>query len=651
VEHGSRLIDDGADIVDVGGESTRPGSEPVAAEEELRRVRPVIEGLLERHPAHPISIDTRKADVAAAALEAGATIVNDVSGARDPAMFDTVREHDAAIVLMHMRGDPRTMQEAPSYQDVVAEVNEYLRERVEAAEFAGVDPERIVVDPGLGFGKDLEHNLEAAAPHRRAARARPARAGRPVEEALHRRDPGPARGRAGRGDRRRRRVGGCPRRARRARARRQADRPRGARDRRDRQGGRMSWTEMRRVRVPAGELAVVDAGDPEAPPVVLLSGGLTSSYVWRQLVPLLSPWMRVIAPDLLGAGDSESPAGADLGLAAHAESVRALLGELGVERFALVGHGRGGGVAQLVAVEGDVAALILIDSVAFDAWPSRTILDMRERLDDVDDAFMRSWFETLFERGMGRRERLSDADLAEFRRPFEGPDGIERFVRVATDLDGEGLVGIEPRLAELEIPALVLWGRRTRSFPPSLPNGWARRSRAPPWRCCRAAATSCWRTRPRPLRRWCSSGSAPSTSGSPTRTRRARSRSRSAGAPPRTTDGDLAAVPDRHHVFGTARREPGREGPAAGLRRRPRRRGRDGRRRVEADGRLPNGHRTVRTTVGEESFDLLESLANAVANAVLALDGVAKVAAIVHKPAAARSNDVQGVAAGATVER
>jgi dihydropteroate synthase len=160
VEHGSRLIDDGADIVDVGGESTRPGSEPVSAEEELRRVRPVIQGLVERHPAHPISIDTRKAAVAASALEAGATIVNDVSGARDPAMFDTVREHDASMVLMHMQGDPRTMQEAPSYGDVVAEVKEYLRERVEAAEFAGVDPERIIVDPGIGFGKDLEHNLE-----------------------------------------------------------------------------------------------------------------------------------------------------------------------------------------------------------------------------------------------------------------------------------------------------------------------------------------------------------------------------------------------------------------------------------------------------------------------------------------------------------
>jgi pimeloyl-ACP methyl ester carboxylesterase len=230
----------------------------------------------------------------------------------------------------------------------------------------------------------------------------------------------------------------------------------------------MTWTEMRRVRVPAGELAVVDAGDPEAPPVVLLSGGLTSSYVWRQLVPLLSPWMRVIAPDLLGAGESGSPLGADLGLAAHAESVRALLGELGIERFALAGHGRGGGVAQLVAVEGGAAALILIDSVAFDGWPSKTILEMREGLAEIDDAFVRSWFETLFERGMGHRERLSDVDLDEFRRPFEGPDGLERFVRVATHLDGRGLVGIEPRLAELEIPALVLWGEDDAFLPAEL---------------------------------------------------------------------------------------------------------------------------------------------------------------------------------------
>jgi pimeloyl-ACP methyl ester carboxylesterase len=225
---------------------------------------------------------------------------------------------------------------------------------------------------------------------------------------------------------------------------------------------------MSRARLDVGEVAFVDAGDPEAPAVVLLSGGLTSSYVWRQLVPMLSPFMRVIAPDLLGAGESESPEGADLGLRAHASTVRDLLDSLGVERFALAGHGRGGGVAQLVAVEGGAAALILIDSVAFDAWPSKTILDLRERLPEVDEAFVRSWFETLFERGMGHRERLSDADLDEFRRPFEGPDGVERFVRVAKDLDGEGLAGIEPRLAALEIPAFVLWGEDDRFLPPEL---------------------------------------------------------------------------------------------------------------------------------------------------------------------------------------
>ena len=160
IEHGTRLIEDGADIVDVGGESTRPGSDPVPAVEEIDRVRPVIRGLVERHPAVPISTDTRKAEVAAAALDAGATIVNDVSGARDPAMFETVRDRGASMVLMHMQGDPKTMQEAPSYEDVVGEVKEYLRERVEAAGFAGIDPERLVIDPGIGFGKDLEHNLE-----------------------------------------------------------------------------------------------------------------------------------------------------------------------------------------------------------------------------------------------------------------------------------------------------------------------------------------------------------------------------------------------------------------------------------------------------------------------------------------------------------
>jgi dihydropteroate synthase len=160
VRHAAQMVRDGADVVDVGGESTRPGSDAVPADEELRRVLPVIDQIGEQHPNLPISIDTRKAEVADRALAAGATIVNDVSAGADPEMFDVAREHDAAIVLMHMKGEPKTMQQSPEYQDVVGEVHEFLRERIEAAEFAGIDAERIAIDPGIGFGKNLEHNLE-----------------------------------------------------------------------------------------------------------------------------------------------------------------------------------------------------------------------------------------------------------------------------------------------------------------------------------------------------------------------------------------------------------------------------------------------------------------------------------------------------------
>jgi dihydropteroate synthase len=160
VRHGAQMMSDGADVVDVGGESTRPGSESVSADEEIRRVVPVIERILQQNPDIPISIDTRKAEVADRALSAGATIVNDVSAGADPQMFGVVRNHDAAIVLMHMKGEPKTMQQSPEYDDVVGEVHEFLRERIEAAEFAGIDPERIAIDPGIGFGKSLEHNLE-----------------------------------------------------------------------------------------------------------------------------------------------------------------------------------------------------------------------------------------------------------------------------------------------------------------------------------------------------------------------------------------------------------------------------------------------------------------------------------------------------------
>ena len=229
-----------------------------------------------------------------------------------------------------------------------------------------------------------------------------------------------------------------------------------------------TWIEKSRARLPTGEIAFVDAGDPGAPPVVLLSGGLTSSYLWRQVVPLLSPFMRVIAPDLLGSGDSESPPDADLGLLAHAAAVRRLLDSLGVERYAVAGHGRGGGIAQLLSAGGGVDAMILVDSVAFDGWPSKTIRDLREGVDDVDDAFVRSWFERLFELGMGHRDRLTDGDLEEYLRPFVGEDGVGRFVRVARALDGEGLVGIDPQLGSLEIPAFVLWGEDDAFLPVEL---------------------------------------------------------------------------------------------------------------------------------------------------------------------------------------
>jgi dihydropteroate synthase len=148
----------GADVVDVGGESTRPGSNPVPVAEELRRVVPVIKRLSAEVDI-PISVDTRRAETAEAALDAGATVVNDGTAGRDPAMFGAVRGANAGMVLMHMLGEPKTMQRDPRYDDVAAEVRTFLRERVEAAVAAGIGADRLVVDPGLGFGKTPDHNL------------------------------------------------------------------------------------------------------------------------------------------------------------------------------------------------------------------------------------------------------------------------------------------------------------------------------------------------------------------------------------------------------------------------------------------------------------------------------------------------------------
>jgi dihydropteroate synthase len=162
VKHGLELVRQGADLLDVGGESTRPGSEPVDLEEERRRVLPVIEGL-RRDTEVPISIDTSKAALAEEALEAGASIVNDVTAGRDPAMAGVVAKHGAGVVLMHMRGTPRTMQDDPRYGDVVSEILAELRERIDMFIAAGAAVEQIAVDPGIGFGKTYEHNIEILA--------------------------------------------------------------------------------------------------------------------------------------------------------------------------------------------------------------------------------------------------------------------------------------------------------------------------------------------------------------------------------------------------------------------------------------------------------------------------------------------------------
>jgi dihydropteroate synthase len=159
--HAADLIADGADIVDVGGESTRPGAEPVPEQEELRRVIPVVGAVAARHPRTQISVDTSKLAVARAALDAGATYVNDVTAFRhDPGMAALTAERGADCCLMHMLGEPRTMQADPRYDDVVSDVKAFLEERLAFAVAEGVPEARIQLDPGIGFGKTLEHNLE-----------------------------------------------------------------------------------------------------------------------------------------------------------------------------------------------------------------------------------------------------------------------------------------------------------------------------------------------------------------------------------------------------------------------------------------------------------------------------------------------------------
>ena len=158
--HAVAMLDDGAGILDLGGESTRPGSDPVSQEEELRRVIPVIERILSARPDAVISVDTYRADTARAAIDAGARIINDVTALQgDLHMASVVEEAACPVILMHMQGKPKTMQNEPHYEDVVREVKDFLAKRAEYAISFGVRPENVILDPGIGFGKNLEHNL------------------------------------------------------------------------------------------------------------------------------------------------------------------------------------------------------------------------------------------------------------------------------------------------------------------------------------------------------------------------------------------------------------------------------------------------------------------------------------------------------------
>jgi dihydropteroate synthase len=157
IDHGRALIDEGADVIDIGGESTRPGAAPVSIDAERRRVLPVLEALVDA--GVPLSVDTRRPEIMREAITAGASLVNDVSALESAGALEIVARSSAAICLMHKQGEPQTMQREPHYDDVVREVRDYLAGRVAAAEGAGIARERIIIDPGFGFGKTFEHNL------------------------------------------------------------------------------------------------------------------------------------------------------------------------------------------------------------------------------------------------------------------------------------------------------------------------------------------------------------------------------------------------------------------------------------------------------------------------------------------------------------
>lgn len=216
----------------------------------------------------------------------------------------------------------------------------------------------------------------------------------------------------------------------------------------------------------AGTIAYHDEG--EGPPVLLLHGFPASSWQWRELAPLFAARFRVIVPDLPGAGASAPADGITLDLATSAQAMRELLGHLGVQRFAVVGHDVGAGVAQMLAIDGHgVDALVLLSAATLDAWPSRGGIDARTRLsaDGASPQVVRSIVRGAFETGAIHRERLPDEALDTYAEPYLASDGPGRFARVLHGLDGTGLAGREQELGAIEAPVLILWGEDDPVYP------------------------------------------------------------------------------------------------------------------------------------------------------------------------------------------
>lgn len=227
----------------------------------------------------------------------------------------------------------------------------------------------------------------------------------------------------------------------------------------------MSGDGKRRVPISAGDLAVLELGEPDAPAVLFIHGFPTSSFLWRSLAPVLPPTMRAIVPDVLGAGDSDKPEDAPLGIEAQAGYLGELLDALNLDRVAIVGHAHGGGIAQLMALGGRAELLVLIDTIAFDTWPSEPMREL-QHLVIREGAMVDALIGSAFDIGMAHRDRLAREAVAEYQRPFRGEDGARAFARWATSFDGAGLAGREDDLAALDIPVFILWGEDDPFMPP-----------------------------------------------------------------------------------------------------------------------------------------------------------------------------------------